>query len=412
MKKAARKQPADTCFFIVTVLLVVGGILLVFDSSFARAGDKGLSNSWYFVNRQMVFAAIGFLGMFVAMKIHPEKIRAVTKIFVPFSIMLLAAVMIPGVGKSIGGAARWIPIGPFHLQPSEVAKLAVIFYLADRLSAKGPRVRRFWVLLPHLAVAGLIVLLVLVEPDMGTASSLVFTMAAMFFAAGVKKRYMFSLATVGVAAGCLLVYFEPYRWERVLTFFDPSKDYYGSGYQITHALIALATGGLTGKGLCEGCEKYFIPAPQTDMIAATLAEEWGLIGMLLLLTLFIIFTYRGLSIGYRARSTYMEFLAIGITSLVSIQALMNIAVFTASIPATGVPLPFISYGGSHLMMMLVGAGVVLSVSRHLDEKMKEPELEAYENRCNRRRYRRTYLSCAEYRPSARRGRRRRTPVRR
>lgn len=139
MKKAARKQPADTCFFIVTVLLVVGGILLVFDSSFARAGDKGLSNSWYFVNRQMVFAAIGFLGMFVAMKIHPEKIRAVTKIFVPFSIMLLAAVMIPGVGKSIGGAARWIPIGPFHLQPSEVAKLAVIFYLADRLSAKGPR---------------------------------------------------------------------------------------------------------------------------------------------------------------------------------------------------------------------------------------------------------------------------------
>lgn len=412
MRKAARKQPADTWYFIVTVLLVVGGILLVFDSSFARAGDKGLSNSWYFVNRQMVFAAIGFLGMLVAMKIHPEKFRAVTKIFLLFSIMLLAAVMVPGVGKSIGGAARWVPIGPFHLQPSEIAKIAVIFYLADRLAAKGPRVRQFGILLPHLVVAGLIVLLVLLEPDMGTASSIVFTTAAMLYVAGVRKRHMFTLAATGVALGGLLIAIEPYRLERVMTFLDPSKDYYGSGYQITHALMALAAGGITGKGLCEGCEKYFIPAPQTDMIAATLAEEWGLIGMLLLLALFIVFTYRGLCIGHRAKSPYMGFLAIGITSMISLQAIMNIAVFTASIPATGVPLPFISYGGSHLMVMLVGAGIVLSVSRHLDEQMKEPELEAYENRCNRRRDRRTYLSCTEYRPKARRGRRRRTPVRR
>jgi cell division protein FtsW len=412
MRKAARRQPADIWFFAATVMLVVVGILLVFDSSFARASDKGLSNSWYFVNRQIVFAAIGFFGLFLGMKIHPEKLRAVTKIFMFLSVILLGVVMVPGVGKSIAGAARWIPIGPFHLQPSELAKLAIILYLADRLSAKGPRIRQIGVLLSHLAVIGLIVLFVLVEPDMGTASSIVFITAAMLYVAGVRKRHMIGLAATGIVMGGLMIAIEPYRMQRVLTFLDPSKDYYGSGYQITHALMALATGGVTGTGLCEGREKFFIPAPQTDMIAATLAEEAGLIGMLILLGLFIFFTYRGLCIGHKAKSPYMGFLAIGITSMISLQAIMNIAVFSASMPATGVPLPFISYGGSHLLVMLFGAGIVLSVSRHLEEQMKEPELEAYENRCNRRRDRRAYLSCTEYRSSARGGRRRRTPVRR
>ncbi|HPP76428.1 MAG TPA: putative lipid II flippase FtsW, partial [Armatimonadota bacterium] len=405
------KQPADFWFFAATILLVVVGILLVFDSSFARAGDSGLNDPYYFVKRQIVYAAIGFLALLAMMKISPEKYRSATIIMLAISLILLALVLVPGVGKSIAGARRWIPIGPFHLQPSELAKLALVMYLADRLAAKGLRIRNLSILVPNVLVVGLIAGLIIVEPDMGTASAVVFTAAAMFYAAGVKKRHMIGLVGIGALFSVVMILIEPYRLQRVITFLEPGKDYYGSGYQVTHALIAVATGGLTGVGLCEGREKFYLPAPQTDMIGPTLAEELGFIGMLFLLGLFILFTYRGLCIGHKAKSSYMGLLALGITSMISVQALVNVAVFTASMPATGVPLPFISYGGSHLIAMLIGAGMVLSVSRHLNVKMKEPELEEYENRVKRRRDRRSHLSCTEYRPASKRVRRR-TPVRR
>lgn len=411
MKSASRKVPPDLWFFVATVVLVIAGVILVFDSSFARAADKGTGDAWYYVKRQIIFAGIGFAVLFAAMRTHPRRFRSITKAFLILSVVLLGAVMVPGLGKSIGGAARWIPLGPFHLQPSELAKLAVVMYLADRLAAKGLRIRNIGMLLPLLLVIGLVAILVLAEPDMGTASSLIFTTGILLYVGGVKKRHIFSLAALGGLAGTLLVLMEPYRLARVLTFLNPGKDYYGAGYQITHSLIALATGGLTGKNFCEGREKFFIPAPQTDMIGATLAEELGFIGMLALLMLFIIFTYRGLSIGHRSKSSYMGLMAIGITSMISVQALINIAVLSASMPATGVPLPFISYGGSHLLVMLLGAGMILSISRHIEEPMEEPELKAYESRYNRRRDRRAYISCTEYRPPAKRVRSR-TPVRR
>lgn len=409
--RAATKQPADFWFFASVVMLVIVGILLVFDSSFARAGDRGMQDAWFFVKRQMLWAAIGFLGLMVAMRIHPAKFRAISKISVLAAIGLLCMVMVPHVGKSIAGAARWIPIGPFHLQPSEVAKLAIVFYLADRLASKGLRIKTPVTLIPEIAVVGLVAMLVLIEPDMGTASMIIFTTAVMLFVAGVRKRHIFSAAGIMGLLGYIFVRIEPYRMERVTTFLHPGKDYYGSGYQIIHSLIAQATGGLTGLGFCEGREKFFIPAPQTDMIGATLAEEAGFIGMLVLLALFVLFTYRGLSISHRAKSSYMSLLATGITSLISLQALTNIAVLTSSIPATGVPLSFISYGGSYIMVMLFGAGIVLSVSRHVDEPGKEPELEDYESRSHRRRNGRAYIPCTEYRTGTGRVRRR-TTVRR
>ncbi|MBI2842810.1 MAG: putative lipid II flippase FtsW [Armatimonadetes bacterium] len=404
--KAARKLQPDFWLLVATVVLVVAGVLMVFDASFARAADRGMGDSWYFVKRQIVFALVGFLGLFLAMRVHPLAFRRFTKITVFVSIILLGLVMVPGIGKSIGGAARWIPIGPFHLQPSELAKLAVVMYLADQFAARGTAMRRLGTLLPHLLVVGLVAMLVLAEPDMGTAAVVIFTTGVMMYVAGVRKRQLIAFALLGLLGGAALIVMEPYRLERVLTFLNPSRDYYGSGYQITHALMALATGGLRGLGLCEGREKFYIPAPQTDMIGATLAEEAGFIGMLVLLGLFILFTYRGLCVGHRTKSTYMGLLAIGITSMVSLQALMNIAVFTSSMPATGVPLPFISYGGSCLMVMLVGVGMVLSVSRHLNETVEEPEAEKYESRHHRRRHGRTRISRAQYRPTAKRIRRR------
>jgi cell division protein FtsW len=409
--KAARKQPADFWFFAATVILVVVGVLLVFDASYARAADKAVDNPWFFVKKQIMFAIAGFLALLVAMKIRPKKLRKATKIVLSLSIILLGLVMVPGIGKSIGGAARWIPIGPFHLQPSELAKLAVVMYLADRFAAKGLRIRRFGTLIPHLLVVGVIAGLVLIEPDMGTTAAIIFTTGAMIYVAGVKKRHIFAIALTGLLLTCLLIAIEPYRLERVTNFLNPGHDYYGGGYQITHSLIAQATGGIAGQGICEGREKYYIPAPETDMIAATLAEEAGFIGMVILLSLFVVFTYRGLSIGHRAKSSYSSLLAIGFTSLIGIQALVNIAVLTASVPATGVPLPFISYGGSYLIVMLFGSGVVLSVSRHIDDEIKEPELEKYESSHHGRRDRRSHISCTEYRPAAKRARSR-TPIRR
>lgn len=411
MKAAARKLPPDFWFFVAVVVLVAGGVLMVFDASYARAGDRGMGDAWYFVKRQMVYAAVGFLGLFVAMKIHPGKLRKITNTLIGISFGLLILVMVPGLGKSIGGAARWIPLGPFHLQPSEVAKLAVVLYLAEQMATGGLKVRRFESLFKPIAVVGGISLLVLMEPDMGTAMAIIFTTTIMFFVAGVKKRHMLGLAGIGALLCSLIIAVEPYRLDRVKTWLNPWADPLGDGYQIIHSLIALGTGGFLGQGPCLGREKFFIPAPQTDMIGTTLAEEAGFIGMLVLLGLFILFTYRGLCIGHRAKCPYMSLLAIGLTSMVSIQAVMNIAVFTASMPMTGVPLPFISYGGSYLLAMLFGSGIVLSVSRHLDETVVNTESEAYEGRNNGRRDRRAYLSCTEYRPTTKK-RRSRTTLRR
>jgi cell division protein FtsW len=412
MRAAAKKLSPDFWLFTATIVLVVVGVLIVFDASFARAADRGVPDPWYYVKKQMMFAAIGFVGLFLAMRIHPRAIRKATKVFLLVSIALLAAIiLVPGIGKSMNGAARWIPIGPFHLQPSEFAKLAIVMYLADQFAAGGLKMRRLESLLPHLGVVAVVAGLVLVEPDMGTAMATIFTTAVMLYVAGVKKRHLFAMAGVGAVLAAIVIAIEPYRLDRVYTWLNPWKDYYGNGYQIIQSLIGLGTGGVFGRGLCEGRVKFFIPAPHTDMIGATVAEEAGFVGMLVLLGLFLLFTYRGLCIGHKAKSPYMSLLAIGLTSMISVQALMNIAVFSAAMPMTGVPLPFISYGGSYLLAMLFGAGMVLSVSQHQNETMEEPESEKYESRHHGRRDRGTYISCTEYRPTTG-GSRRRTPVRR
>ncbi len=411
MSVAVRKEPPDYWFFAATILLVIVGVILVFDASYARAADIGEGDSWFFVKKQIVFAIIGILAMFVAMRIHPKRLRSLTYIAAFLAAVLLVAVRIPGIGKCIGGGWRWIPLGPFHLQPSEFAKLAVVMYLAHILASKGLRMRNFWLLATRLLLVGLLAGLVMAGPDMGTTAAILLTTIAMLFAAGVRKRHLAAMVLVGLGLVSALIFTSPYRTERVMVFLNPSRDYYGSGYQITHSLIAHGTGGLTGQGFCEGREKRFIPAPETDMVVATLAEEGGFVGMMALLGLFVFFTGKGLSIAHRAKSSYMKLLAIGITSLIGLQALMNIGVATASIPATGVPLPFISYGGSYLIVMLFAAGIVLSISQHQNEQMDEPELRRYENHCNRRRDRRASISCVEYRPRTKTSRSR-TPVRR
>jgi len=376
------------------VSLVAIGVVLVFDASFAQAAEMRLTghDSWYFVKRQLAFAIAGMLGLLLAMRADLSFYRKLVPYAMVATIGLLVAVLIPGIGDGANGAARWIKVGPVKLQPSELAKLAVVLYLADALARQNKRVRYLgrgvvW----HLLWVGVIAGLVLLEPDMGTAVVLTGIAFVMLFAAGALKRHLFGLGAFGMAGAAVLAAIEPYRWERIKVFLNPLSDYYGSGYQIVHSLIALATGGVRGVGLIEGREKYYLPAAHTDFIFATVAEEAGLIGGLILLAVFAYYTYRGLQIARDCRSTYGTLLAAGMTSVVAVQTVINVGVVASLVPATGVPLPFISYGGSSLFVALVSAGILLSVSRNLNEQMVE-DAEANESSIDWGRHRGTYIS--------------------
>ncbi len=366
-KTKTRLGLLDLWVVVPVVALVVVGVWLVLDASYAKAADASWTghNSWFFARKQMISAAIGLAVMWIVSRVRVTTIAKWTIPLLVVSIGLLFAVLIPGVGTEVNGAVRWIRLpGGFNLQPSEIAKLAVILYLARFLS-QGKRVVQNldsrW--LPPALIVGTVSYLVFREPDLGTTLAIVFTCVAMLFAAGARKWHIGAIIAVGSLLVAVAVRFSSYRMKRVKVWLDPWTDPYNDGYQIVHSLMALGTGGWRGVGLCEGREKLYIPAASTDFIFCTLAEEAGLIGCVLLLGAFLFFIGRGLDVARRAKSVYSNLLAVGVTSMIGLQVLINVAVVTASIPATGVPLPFISYGGSSLILTLAGVGILLAVSR-------------------------------------------------
>ncbi|MHB9037342.1 MAG: putative lipid II flippase FtsW [Armatimonadota bacterium] len=393
MRKEARLAAPDVGVLGAVVLLLIAGVLLVFDASYAKTGDAKWANFdiWYMVKRQLIYAVVGFGLMYWASKVRLAKLIKWTIPLLVVSLLLLAAVLVPGVGRRVNGAFRWIPLGPVNLQPSELAKIAAVLYLAGIFSQRKMLVRRIsesWIA-PAFVIL-LICGLVVIEPDLGTTLAIVGTCFVMLYAAGAMKRHLVGILGMGAAAVGGLVMLEPYRMQRIWVWLDPWKDPYGDGYQVIHSLLALGTGGLTGVGLCEGREKLYIPAASTDFILATLGEEAGLIGCLLLLAGFMFLTYRGLDIARRSKSTYGNLVAVGISSVIGLQALINVSVVSASIPATGVPLPFISYGGSSLISMMIAAGILLSVSRQVNVELEERDL--YENSVDGRRDGRSHIS--------------------
>lgn len=366
-KTKTRLGLLDLWVVVPVVALVVVGVWLVLDASYAKAADASWTghNSWFFARKQMISAAIGLAVMWIVSRVRVTTIAKWTIPLLVVSIGLLFAVLIPGVGTEVNGAVRWIRLpGGFNLQPSEIAKLAIILYLARFLS-QGKRVVQNldsrW--LPPALIVGTVSYLVFREPDLGTTLAIVFTCVAMLFAAGARKWHIGAIIAVGSLLVAVAVRFSSYRMKRVKVWLDPWTDPYNDGYQIVHSLMALGTGGWRGVGLCEGREKLYIPAASTDFIFCTLAEEAGLIGCVLLLGAFLFFIGRGLDVARRAKSVYSNLLAVGVTSMIGLQVLINVAVVTASIPATGVPLPFISYGGSSLILTLAGVGILLAVSR-------------------------------------------------
>lgn len=370
------------------VFLLLGiGIVSVYDASYAVAIEKPGADSFHFVKMQVGWACVGLLLLLGATRLPYWKWKNVAFIGLAVAAFLLVAVMLPHIGLSSHGARRWLGHGQMRFQPSELAKLALVLYLARALAGSlkiknSPKQG----LLPPLAVLGILAVLIAREPDLGTAMVLSLTGLVMLFLAGARPAHLGVIFGTAAVATALYIVFEPYRAHRITAFLDPRADKFDKGYQVWHALIALGSGGVGGMGLGEGREKLFIPEPRTDFIFPVIAEEWGLIGALALVALFVFVAACGFSIAHRTRDPFGALLAAGITTLISVQALVNMAVATASIPDTGVPLPFISYGGSSLILMMLGIGILLNISCYPDgpEGPARDKIEPNEEDYNRR----------------------------
>jgi cell division protein FtsW len=319
---------------------------------------------------QLVWAGIGLVGLLVAMRLDFRHLRYLAIPFFVVTLVLLVAVLIPGVGTEINGSRRIVIPGIGSVQPAEFAKLAVVLYLAHWLDRRGRAVGTFW---NGLVPFGLLVapgfVLIALEPDLGTSGVYAAIAGSIFFMAGANLLYLFLIGSGVITAAWLMVSSTPYQLTRVQTFLDPFRDPLGAGYNTVQGLMALALGGITGLGLGESRMKYlYLPAPSTDFIFAIIGEEWGLVGTLTVLALFVVIAYQGYRIAITAPDTFSGLVACGITTWLVVQAFINLAVVTALMPVTGIPLPFISAGGSALTINLAAVGILLSISRETTQQ--------------------------------------------
>ena len=346
--------------------LVVLGLLMVYSSSFA-VGLLAYNNANYFVLRQAVWAAIGLGGMLVLMRMDYHWLRTISPLLMLAAIVTLVAVLVPGIGLERNGAQRWLAMGPLPpVQPSEFAKLALIIYVAAWLSGKGTYIRSFALgFVPFVMMVGIVAGLILLEPDMGTAAVVVLITVTLFFIAGASLTHLLALVGIGGVAAVFLIMTAGYRADRLAAFLRPEDDPSGIGFHTIQLLIALGSGGISGLGLGASRQKFFyIPSAHTDGIFAVVGEELGFIGAMGVLLLFALLIYRGFRVLLRASDEFGALLATGIICWIAYQALINVGGISRAIPMTGIPMPFLSYGGSALATLLAAVGILLSISRY------------------------------------------------
>ena len=361
----ARKLVAmDHTLLIVTLALSLVGLVMVFSASAVVAGNRFHDQS-YFLKRQLAWLVIGLVLMHVVSRIDYALWR---KLAVPLLLVtggLLVLVLLPSIGVMTKGARRWLRFGPTLLQPTEIAKIVIVMYLAAYLARKGTKISHFFSgFLPPLMVAGVLCGLILLQPDLGSVVVIGAVMMTLLFLAGARLGHLFGIALCALPVVTLLILRSPYRRQRLLTFLTPWKDAADAGFQVTQSFLAFGSGGPFGVGLGEGKQKlFFLPEAHTDFVLALVGEELGLIGTTAIMLLFVVLVLRGFHIAERARMPFGYYLGAGITMLIGVQALINAGVVTGLLPTKGLTLPLVSYGGSSLVVSLLAIGVLLSISR-------------------------------------------------
>jgi len=360
-----KKTTPDFILVIVILALLSLGLIMVYSASAVWA-DYRFDDSFYFAKRQLLFAIIGLIAMFFIMNIDYWTWRSWSKVILITCFVLLIAVLIPGIGNVRNGSRSWIGVGAFSIQPSEFMKLAMIIYLAKFLSENQKNITSFKKgLVPSLGLVFTAFALIMLQPDLGTGTVMVGTCLIMIFVSGARIAHFIGLGLIGLAGFVGLIAAAPYRIKRITAFLDPWEDPLGSGFQTIQSLYAIGPGGLFGLGLGQSRQKFFyLPEPQTDFIFAILAEELGFIGGAFVLLLFALLLWRGIRTALNAPDLYGSFLAVGIISMVAFQVMINIGVVINLIPVTGITLPFFSYGGSSLTLMLMAMGILLNISRY------------------------------------------------
>jgi cell division protein FtsW len=361
----AKRLSPDYTLLAATVALMGFGLVMVWSASSVLAQDRH-GSPYYFLVKQALWAVIGVGGMVAALRLDYRVLRrpAVVYGLIAASTLLLISVLFL---RPVNETHRWIRLGALSFQPAELAKLSIIVFLAYHVERRLERVNDFQLLFPALLLLGWFGFLILIQPDLGTAFCLVLTGAVMLFVAGVRLRYFLVLAIPSLTVLYAAIAATPWRSRRLTTFFDPWADPQGAGYQVIQSLIAVGTGGITGVGIGEGRQKqFFLPYPYSDFIFSAIGEEVGLIGALAIVLAFVLILWRGLRAAWNAPDVLGRFIAGGITLSIVFQALFNISVTLGLLPTKGIPLPFISAGGSSLVFALVGIGLVANVSQHAD----------------------------------------------
>jgi cell division protein FtsW len=363
------KRRIDIILLIAALALVGIGIVMVYSTSAIIAGDR-FGDPYYFLKRQTLYGAVGFVLMILMMFLPYEMLRRLAYPILIFSLILLMAVLFPGVGHRAGGAMRWLKVQSFSFQPSEFAKLGLVVFLAYLLAKKEEKIRSFsFGFLPPVLLSGLVIALVMKEPDFGAAFFLTVMVFLLLFVSGARVIYIVGAFLMAIPISYYFLMNVGYRYKRLMSFIRPWEDPTGTSFQIIQSFLSFGSGGLFGLGLGEGRQKlFFLPAPHTDFIFSIIGEELGLVGAMAVVLLFFILTLRGIQIGLSLEERFGAYLALGITLMISLQAVINMGVVLGLLPTKGLTLPLVSYGGTSLITNLAGVGILLHLSTRMERR--------------------------------------------
>ena len=360
-----KKKKFDLVLFIAVIILIAFGLIMIYSASSIWAEYK-FNDSFKYVKQQGLFIIIGILLMIGISKIDYKLYYKKTNHILLVCLLLLILVLIPGIGSVRNGSRSWFGIGSFGIQPSEFAKLGLIIFTAKYLSNNNKFLKSITKgVFPILIVLFTIFGLIMLQPDFGTGMIIVVSILAMLFIAGVNVKFFIGLGAIGVVGIVGLIMIAPYRMDRITSFIDPWKDPLGTGFQIIQSLYAIGPGGLLGQGFLNSRQKqFYLPEPQTDFIFSIISEEFGVLGVIIVCGLFLIVLSRGIKIALNAKDDFSKYLAFGMIFQIIVQTIMNLMVVIGLIPVTGVTLPFLSYGGSSLLITLISIGILLNISRY------------------------------------------------